>query len=240
MMKLRNIVESFSLYEGLTYTHDVESSAELLNRYASNYNMVFSVVNNEQNIRLEIYKGERLDVNVFDKAILTANNLGWYPTYFKESDWLSNAINYNREDFLKVVGDSENKIYLFFDAKYDAEILKSALPDKAYHITPKIFLPRIQKVGLVPKSKEKFGKQPGRIYLLNGKEGGEILTRHEKFYPKVEDFVLLSIDVKTLSKERNTRFFVDPAFDDYGFYTYENIPPNYIHLESYEKRPQKA
>lgn len=232
-MKLKPLIENIVLYEGLIYTHEIESSVNLLNRYASNDSMVFFIDNSSHSnsIKLQIPPTRIKDFSIkdFDNAIKTCNNLGWYPTHYKYGDWFAvTSTNYERESFVKFISEYSGKVNLFFDAKYDSEISIDKLPSVAYHITPEKHLKKILKIGLVPKSKHQLGIQPSRIYLAYKKDGIDILARHYKFYPDETKFIIFEIDVKELAKSKRVKFFNDSAFEDYGIYTYDNLPPQYM------------
>ena len=81
---------------------------------------------------------------------------------------------------------------------------------------------------MVPRSKHQLGNQPSRIYLAYKRDGIDILARHHKFYPDEKQFIILEIDVEELAKSKKVKFFNDSSFEDYGIYTYDNLPPQYI------------
>lgn len=231
------MIENTVLYEGLIYTHDVYSSVELLNRYVSDKNMSFKSSPDELGIDFVIKGGKEFNEINFDKALKTINNLGWYPCSYKLTFFGSlPTIKYDRNKFIEKIKNTTDTMVIFLDAKYDKQILISKLPQNAYHITPKEYLEKINKIGLVPKNKEKFGKQPSRIYLAFNNEGIDILLEHSRFYPGKIEFAIFVIDIKNFSRDKRAKFFIDPRFEGYGFYTYDNIPPQYVKLLSIKKR----
>lgn len=112
------------------------------------------------------------------------------------------------------------------------EIQKSG--NVVYHITNKENVKNILKRGLVPKTSG-YRYYPERIFLLGNKQDKEELTddiveiiRNKDLFPN--KYAILKID---LHHFKNINIYVDPAYStDDKYYTYENIPPQFIEVIS--------
>lgn len=112
--------------------------------------------------------------------------------------------------------------------KFDAEEIE--IPIILYHLTEKINLNKILKIGLVPKTKNKIENHPERIYLLSNLR--EVLSLKKVFDDLYEkNYIILEIDIRLLKK---IKLYKDPTYfnnlEDYedinnqALYTYDNIP----------------
>lgn len=230
-MKLKKLIpmylEEQYLYEGLEITHTAESTLDFLGRWISSKCEYGVGVNNRIHIDVShIFEEE------WNKILKFMNNMGWTPSAYNRDLSSHRYIKkYNTPEFLE-----DNKIYpfirVFFDAKYNIEIPQHELPNELYHLTSAKYFEKIMKIGLAPKSKEKMATHSYRIYLAYDKQGINILLKHPKFYPDDKEFVILSVDMKMLKNRKQIRFFQDPEFMDYGVYTYENIPPEFLKQDS--------
>lgn len=103
-----------------------------------------------------------------------------------------------------------------------------------YHATPAIYVEKILKNGLEPKSKNKLYMYPDRVHCMVG----DNLTRLQKDILRTvqrrrgennilddNKFFILKIDTSKLPD--NTNFYVD-AMAPESIYTYDNIPPKAI------------
>lgn len=107
-----------------------------------------------------------------------------------------------------------------------------------YHMTPSIYVDKILKNGLVPRSKNSIYSYPDRIYFMKGDD----LTQEQcmvlkniqdaRFYatpfgnPKEKyEYSLVIVDVSQIPE--NVKMFTDTASND-AIFTYDNIPTTAI------------
>lgn len=124
-----------------------------------------------------------------------------------------------------VLKNNINSIELFVEAKYTFREL--LLDDKdIYHLTKYEYLKKIQKNGLIPKTKS---GTPNRIYF--GKDPDRILRMFDGFN---ESPVLLKLNMDEYGDEirKNIKFYKDPRVMESAFFTYSNIPPKYLQVVS--------
>lgn len=123
----------------------------------------------------------------------------------------------NGKEWIKEFDEKTKPIAFILEAKYDLEV---SIPDKLYHCSPLKYRDKILKIGLVPKSKNKLSNHPDRIYLAND------INIVIKFGEYLEDeFCIYEIDGNCLSK-----LYSDVNFRKKGFYTFDNIKPQYIKI----------
>ena len=163
------------------------------------------------------------------KVLLTrANTLGWFMSLGMVSTD-SNTIKFKKiEDLATIKDRTIYEIRLQCEPKYDYEVFDiSDMPQYMYHVTDQKYVPKIMKIGLTPRSKQKHSNHPDRIYLLDGTDGiDDILSGG--LGDHIEKIALLKIDKSKLSSK--IKFYVDPQFPVKGVYTYTNIPSNSIEV----------
>ena len=106
--------------------------------------------------------------------------------------------------------------------------------DKAYHLTPDIYLDSIKKEGLTPRTESKLSTHPERIYLyLNPSSSLKTLAGdlwHASTYKdKVSKYHILEID---LSQLPHHKFYNDSSssLSYIAIYTNQSIPPSAIKI----------
>ena len=119
-----------------------------------------------------------------------------------------------------------------FAPKYPHEATEEAYSDDMclYHLTNDIYINKILKFGLVPKSKNKIENHPERVYVTKKRKMNIrfILQMFNKMQHQdiIKTLYIIKID---LSKCEDKRFFWDPSALN-GMFTYENIPPQCISI----------
>lgn len=128
-------------------------------------------------------------------------------------------------------------VWLQYDPKYDAVLTDEIRKSERYllHLTPEIYIPKIRKNGLIPRSKNQYATYPERVYLLRGSiPQSEIYSMYRMlsyvYNQKKENpswiYGIVSVDVSRIPKD--LKLFVDPNYPVYGLYTMDNIPPDAI------------
>lgn len=102
--------------------------------------------------------------------------------------------------------------------------------DKIYHVTSRDYKPKIQRMGLVPKSKNKNTYHLERVYFFTkdyGEEGflniaKELIGNNTAF-----GYIVYEIDINKLN---DVKFHYDVNTEN-GIYTTDNIPPEAIKIK---------
>jgi len=131
----------------------------------------------------------------------------------------------------------------FFDnSNFDEIVIKPVFdttkdmyfkPSVMYHVTPVKNLPRIFKIGLIPKHKDKVTHHPDRIYLTDELELAWGLKKEFQRLSGGECEIL-----KISTKDLDIKLYSDVDARMNGYYTMENIPPKFISIlpeEEYRK-----
>jgi hypothetical protein len=112
----------------------------------------------------------------------------------------------------------------------DQEVFPSK--GKAYHLTPDIYLDKIKREGLTPRTESKMTSHPERIYMyLNPESSFKTLAgdlwSSSKYKDQVENYYILMVDLTQLPDHH---FYNDPdsAHSYLGVYTTQSIPPSAI------------
>jgi hypothetical protein len=98
------------------------------------------------------------------------------------------------------------------------------VPKVLYHVTANIYLDKIFKQGLVPKTQSKKDIHPSRIYLTPDLYFAKWFKQNFPIFSKHKDFTILEIDTTGL----NLKLYKDPQSQWRGFYTTNNISPSHI------------
>lgn len=133
-----------------------------------------------------------------------------------------------------------NYFVLAFEPKFSKDISKMVRQNYKYlyHSTPRIYMDKIVKLGLIPKSKNSLFFYPDRTFLMIGdkldpkqinvlKNVQSARNAHVDPNNPIEtkEYVLLTIDVSRLPTD--IKFYCDPMADG-AIFTYDNVPPNTI------------
>jgi len=102
--------------------------------------------------------------------------------------------------------------------------------DKAYHITPDIYIDTIMQTGLTPRTESKISPHPERVYLLLNPEDtfkglARSLWKASTYQDIVKNYHVLEVDLTQLPEHR---FFLDEEslLTYVGIYTTQAIPSN--------------
>jgi len=153
------------------------------------------------------------------KSVIDAlDNCGWF--FIGEQD---------------VVINNKQCIILNFAPMFQEDVSNVVMTtEHIFHWTPQYALDSIMKYGLVPKSENKLGKHPDRIYFMSGNipydnilNFGKRLCKENKNSKNNKKYVLLKINT---CDARGIKFYYDPHAEQ-SFYTTETIKPDIIHVE---------
>lgn len=118
-----------------------------------------------------------------------------------------------------------DNIIIILEPLYDPEIDIHSINGPLYHITGNVYIEKIKKIGLCPKSKNKKTLHPDRVYLSPSKEYAISLA---ELLHEFGANTMLEISTDGMTSPRY-RFFEDPN-TEMGIYTYSNIPPEKIKI----------
>lgn len=155
--------------------------------------------------------------------------LGWYPALGSGTD--QPYSKFNLQTVLKVL-ETQGAL-IFFEPKYNSEGDKYMM---YYHITPSIYVPKIDKIGLSPKNHGKLSQHPERVYLLNPTNLEDLIHVTELLYSKVKPEVKDKIEYMQIygikvSGLKNFKVYTDPNFGvgNGAVYTTSSIPPSNLY-----------
>lgn len=154
-----------------------------------------------QGFNATLYDGARDKIKIFNvadkaKLIQVLGLLGWYVA----TDDVTN---------------SRDKSFTV-EPRYGVE--ETNVPRILYHATHKDNMPKIIKMGLVPKTKNKLSHHPDRIYAAKTYEVAEDFSKHF-----IYGFFSNAVFLEIYTDKINNRWFEDPNMPD-GLYTTTNIP----------------
>jgi hypothetical protein len=219
-----------NLKEGLIKSTPIEETIYILKKQFSNW--IFQYEKGDKDFTIEILKiKDGIQLKYFEKLLPLLNNLGYFISYMEiYGDWEENNSaeikdKYNEKTVKNAFQNPKvHSIYLECEAKFDQKVNK--IPDFLYHVAPLRNWEKIQKIGLVPRSKSKKAYHPERVYL--GKDEKNTSNLASKFYQfeGIKEWVLLKIDTNMVPGDY-LQLYYDPNFK-YGYYTLNNIPPQAI------------
>jgi len=203
------------LYEGLITTQPISSVFIYFNKKFNGNIKLYKQSNDILNVNLTPFAFKQ---HLYNDIIQLMNNLGWFISnilyYSEDKGKMLNTLNF---DITKL---NSNMVTLQFEPKFD--LLIDKLPKHIYHITKTINVDKIEKYGLIPKSKNKITQHNNRVYFILDTKQINILAK--LLYPKETEISVIDIETKYI---KNIRFMKDVNTPN-GIFTLENIPPNYI------------
>jgi hypothetical protein len=122
------------------------------------------------------------------------------------------------------------KMYGLLTEQSETEMFPNG--EKAYHLTPDIYLNSIKREGLKPKSESKLSSHPDRIYMyLNPDSSYNTLAgtlwNSSRNKSQIKNYYVLEIDTSQLPEHR---YYLDTAssLSYAAIYTTQSIPPSAI------------
>lgn len=146
----------------------------------------------------------------------------WIEDAMKDLDETARLFKWHVEEY----GD-ENEAVFVYEKKFDKKV--NSIPSTLYHITEKDNADKIERQGLVAKSKSKKSIHPERIYLSLTKEAFKESGLSDHIGPS-RDIVVFEIDNSNL----NLKLHYDVNMKD-AVYTTDNIPPNNLKRIDYDE-----
>ncbi len=228
--------------EGLIKTEPLQSTIRYIDNDLLNLRIKYKVVNvdydkNVFDLEIDDFNYNdmiKMKLRVIESTIV--NICGYFPStvkiYYTSGHENKKQWDDNMWDNLVKYSEKYFKITITFDSKFDE--VYTAINKFMYHITNDVYLQKILKNGLVPKSKKKLSTHPDRIYLCETIEDCKYLMN--KMYivdsygnfnnnktNKDEKYSILKIDVEGL----DIKIRKDPNYSK-GCYITRNIAPDRI------------
>lgn len=173
--------------------------------------------------------------------IIAINNGGWFPSIMEliKLTSIKKIDKFKLKDIIQI-HDELKKVIIIFESKYDNIIYD--IPDKLYHLTIKEYSSKINKKGLIPRSKSKLSSHLDRIYVCytiqncidlipkmmfyyTGEKDENIYKLGKNFFKK--DITPIIYEIDNSDKNIN-KLYVDINYEQKGYYTLNNIPPSKI------------
>lgn len=207
---------------------------------------ITKTINVEKTIELfkKRFSDIEIDLNSYNDIVISLNKTK--TKYLKEIESFMDAYGYflsnvsfkrgkiNIDQILAYLDyQNDNFSYrLIYKAKYD---IKINIKDEEiyYHLVPDIYIDKIRRYGLTPKSKSKIANHPERIYLqikLEKDFAEDLYFAIDNPSTKklIKNYYILKILGKDLNKLK-INVYKDPDYNN-GVWTYQNIPPDIIYI----------
>lgn len=214
--------EPFEINEGLIRSVDpaITLSKMPILLSSKNINSEIEITANGQ-IFIVLKNIDKLGINFLFSLL---SNFG----YFVSEMLISGVMRkFNKEEIDSLLYVKKNiNLTIYIEPHYDLQIIN--LPDVLYHATSTLYVDKILKNGLSPKSKEKIASHPPRIYLCDNLNKtiaiGKLLRSGTSNFNI--QWVILEINSKKIS---DFKIYEDPNYKDSGgCYTLNYIPPTAI------------
>lgn len=158
-------------------------------------------------------------------------------------DWFYNRIIQHMDKcgwFEALKQNNTDEILIVFEAKFDKDVTDFVYEDRKgilYHVTPSMYLKKIFKYGLMPKTYIKLSTHPDRVYFTMGEHMAKALIpilyntiQNDLYKHLINEYSLLKIDLNRLSGfNSKPKFYLDPNCAS-AVYTHESINPNCIDI----------
>lgn len=199
-------------------------------------------------IRLTIYDFKSIFLNkiehLFDHIdTFIVNRGGWFPSSMEivKTSGIKKLFKYDFYEIIRI-HDEIDQITITYESKFEKE--ESDIPEKLYHLSIFEYSKKIKKNGLSPRSKSKLSSHLDRIYLCKsyqdcvdlipkmmfyytGEKDENIFKLGKKFFKKDITPIIYEIDN---SDKRIDKLYKDINYNEKGYYTLDNIPPNKIKI----------
>lgn len=240
-MKYYEFIDTYSAFvlNETLKTRDIIFTVGRVERELALLHYDFSIRIDGEKIKIEFHHFNllpnlKLALSHIDSLLIDRH--GWFPSSMKLVDISGspNSFPYD-EDILHEKQNRLADVEISYEPKFDVAV---QVPDTLYHLSVREFQGRVEKMGLVPKSKSKLSRHLDRVYLCSTPEGCmRLLPKMNMYYfgknvGKVKmdtRWVLYEIDMRGLG----VKLYKDPNSD--GFYTVDSIPPDRIRVVDREE-----
>lgn len=215
--------------EGLIRTYPLKSTIKSLSRELSLKSVKHGIDSEESTNTIFIKAiSEDLSSDNIISILRSVNLCGYFISnydFYDENDVnvgylihnFSVDLNFMNELLTKINNSHYTQITI--ESKYNDKV---NLPPYLFHVTSEKNKDKIEKFGLIPKSKNKRANHNDRIYLGYN----PIVVKNLAYQFSTGEYILLKIS----TKELKINLYDDPDFTKNGSYTYDNIPPSNIQI----------
>lgn len=221
---LKNSISKETIDEGLIKSQSPDLAYQIFRRIAEDSNVTYikqrgsffiNILNLEDSSLQRLFNSFK-QMGYFISEIITINK--------GESDSEYKSFKYSEEALKNILSNKNDLSLLSIQVNGYYINKKEDVPKLLYHITKKSLVEKINKQGLIPKSKSKKVYHPERVYFAIDFYSATALKKDfEKYYN--DGMVLLTISTEKL---KGVDFYEDPDFSKFGVYTLDNIPPSAI------------
>lgn len=198
-------------------------------------------------IKLNIHNFNTIQLNKIEHLFnhidtFVVNRGGWFPSSIILN--IGGIEKIEKYDYNKILNLHEylTKLTIIYESKFDTE--ESNIPDKLYHLIIKEYQKKINKMGLIPKSKSKLSSHLDRIYVCKtkqdcvdlipkmmmyytGEKDENIYKLGKKFFNK--DITPVIYEIDNSSKEID-KLYLDINYGEKGYYILNNILPDKLKI----------
>lgn len=194
--------------EGLIKTYPIDDTINFVNKMLGVPFESFRVLNCQNNRNsIKVIVSNDIDDESVNKLNRAFNTCGYF--------------------FSLKLNEYENAHSLIFEPKYDKDVYDRVMKNKfLIHITFEKYVDKIMKIGLSPRTHNKFWKYPDRVYLISTNDLNDVNNIGVALAANNESICLVLLNKDNL--HNNIKFYDDPNAKN-GIFTYDNIPPNAIH-----------
>jgi hypothetical protein len=207
--------------EGLTMSAPTKKVLKIFRRKFPNY--YFGLKSGGEQSEIEITSGREETVSRITEIEELCNVLGWFISHGdgkrdgkngEPGEYYIYDKNFNEHTYDEVI----------IKPKYDPKEI-SGKPSVMYHVTPRRNVDKILKIGLIPKHKDKQAYHPDRVYLT---DEPELAWGLKNEFERIDGWKCEIL--KIMTKNLNIKLYSDVDARNNGFYTLENIPPQFISI----------
>ena len=218
--------------EGLIKSYDKKVLLDNLEKLFTKYDRVYDFDDYGDTLLLltrgKTWQNDSNDEQLINSFISILRTTGWYINTFK-LDFTTYTTKFSKD----IIKNNFLKLNFSLVRIYDKKV--NVIPEILYHVTSNNNIEKIEKQGLVPKSKNKIEYHLDRVYLTSNYDiAVEFLTILEDDYINDVGYVILTInttEIKDMKLYYDPTYYYDSDENDDTFYTYDNIHPNYITIE---------
>lgn len=228
-------------YPGDKVLKDILSSLEKLHINSTGSfedNKIKLTINNFNSIPLNKIR------HLFDHIdTFVVNRGGWFPSTMNiiKLTNIHKLSKYNFDDIIRI-NDEIDSITITYESKFDTE--ESNIPDRLYHLTIKEYQKKINKIGLIPKSKSKLSSHLDRIYVCKSKQDCvDLIPQMMMYYTGEKDESIYKLgktffnkditpviyEIDNSSKEID-KLYLDTNYGERGYYILNNILPDKLKI----------
>lgn len=219
-MNIFNSIYNIALNEGLIKTQDILKTKDIINKSFKNVKVITDLDDNIVAIEFSpfLFKPDEIE-----RLFKLVNNLGWFPAIY-HTNLTRGMVKYiDDASFLSAIKKAD-RVGVKLEPKFDPEYNKQTI---YYHVTKQSYIPKIEKVGLIPKTQSKISYHPERIYLATSLNYAlDILEQLYAFNDSIPLWVIYQVNTEKIP---NFKTMKDPNFIG-GVYTTQNIPPSALKI----------